>query len=297
MFIILSIIACVEPVQDGASTPIDPSPRSQAVVNLRAPTRPDGDTPLTVSDRTKSELSHILIELEELEEDSLARALELLNTTTGPCEPCMTQGISTADCVLADEPIACRNISDYASFVVSVASNNENMDSARQQVTFVEPWQSGAVSATATTGAVQFSVGLDLVDPFTPAVLDVVSQLQAEFSDQIDLTYKYTPLERHPESRNAVRYALAGVDVERVVTAYTGGETEEQSLMQVEGVEARYSTPEVEAGLADAVQAMSVLGVDASPTFWIDGYRCSGAQRIEALRTMIERAQAIRALQ
>ena len=296
MFFILSLFACGEPIPDGASTPIDPPPRSQAVVNLRAPTRPDGAMPLTVSDRTKDELSHLLLQLEELEEDVLGRALELLNTTTGPCEPCMAQGISTADCLLGDEPLSCRNIPDYAAFVVGVAQNVEQMDGARQEVTFIEPWQAASVTSTEMTEAVQVSVGLDLVDPFTPDVIDVASQLKAEFGDQIELIYTYTPLDRHPTSQSAVRYALAGVDVEGVVAAYAAGEPA-PSFMEEEGVEARYNSPEVEARLAEAVQAMSVLGIEASPTFWIDGYRCSGAQRIEVLRNMIRRAQAIRELQ
>jgi predicted DsbA family dithiol-disulfide isomerase len=42
---------------------------------------------------------------------------------------------------------------------------------------------------------------------------------------------------------------------------------------------------------------MSVNTVVASPTFWVDGYRCSGAQRVEVLSSMVERAKAIRAAQ
>ncbi len=302
MFLFISLFACGEPTEDGVSTQITPSSRSQTIVNLREPTRPDGATPLSVSERTKGELSHLLIELEELEEAPLLRALELLNTTTGPCEPCMTQGISTADCLLGGDQDYCVNIPDYAAYVVSVAINNEQVDMARAEVTFVEPWQPISPYAPPSPGAVQVNVGLDLVDPFTPGVLEVVAQLESTFGDQLEISYRYTPLERNSLSQEATRLALSGVSMERVISAYGGGATATSQspsalFMQEDGVEARYNSPEVEEQINQSIEMMSANSVVTSPTFWVDGYRCSGAHRVEVLSSMVERIMAIRAAQ
>jgi len=298
VFIFISFLACGEPTTDAVSTQVETSTRSQAVVNLREPTRPDGYSPLTVSARAKDELSHLLIELEELEEEPLNRALELLNTTTGPCEPCMQQGISTADCLIGGEPTQCGNILGYARYLSDVAVNVEDVGAARTDVTFIEPWQVSVGSDAMGQSAVQVKVGLDLVDPFTPDVLRVVRELESEFGDVLEVTYAFTPLERHPEAREAAQFALSGVNIEMVVSAYgSGADGARESLMQEPGVEARFNSPRVMSGLSNSLTFMDENSVSASPTFWIDGYRRSGAQRVEVLRSMISRARSMRELQ
>jgi hypothetical protein len=210
----------------------------------------------------------------------------------------MSNGVSTADCLLASHPIVCDNILDYSLYVVSVATDNEEAHSARDEVTIIEPWQPIDGTLAPLDGVVQLNVGVDLVDPFTPDVLEVVSQLEAEFGQQLQVTFRQTPMDSHLLAMDAARAALSGISIERVVAAYGGGsETTIADLMRDEGFEAQHLSVEVEQELAASIELMSTLGVSSSPTFWVDGYRCSGAQRAQVLGSMIRRVQAIRGAQ
>lgn len=114
-----------------AGDPQDP----KVVAQHKSGKRPDGRERLLVG-----QLTHVEVEgFEALDEEQQRVALAFFNATTGPCEPCMDQGVSLGAC-LAEADDACGNVGAVARRVVRLVGEGQEVESISAQVEFADAW-------------------------------------------------------------------------------------------------------------------------------------------------------------
>ena len=293
MFLFLATLACGG---GGGDQPAAEEARSgPVVVNLRAPQRPDGAEVLQVGDNAAAVLAAAVPSLESVSVEVAALAAGVLNATTAPCDPCMTDGVSSADCLL-DLPESCSDLPAYAAWVVVKAAELSDPEELRRAVTITEPWQSlhpagDELLGTRSAEVIEVVVALDLTDPFAPPFLEQWGEVEQQLGGKVELKLLHTIDEREGVAEAASVIALRGAPWRSIVEAQPISSLDDLSSFSIEGGLDETAARE----LLDAHLAfVEGLGGATTPTVWIDGYRLSGARGAAAMNAAVERAIALR---
>lgn len=112
-----------------------PSDETTLVTVQQEIRRPDGRRYIQVS-------RHVELPVEgyaELPDAQRDVAFQVLNTVAGPCAPCMDEGITLADCVLAPLP-ECDTVTDVAERVVRLAGEGIERTAVLEAVEYADGW-------------------------------------------------------------------------------------------------------------------------------------------------------------
>ncbi|MCP4804918.1 MAG: hypothetical protein GY913_13645 [Proteobacteria bacterium] len=112
-----------------------PSDETRLVTVQQEIRRPDGRRYIQVS-------RHVELPVDgyaELPDEQRDVAFQVLNTVTGPCAPCMDEGITLADCFL-EPPADCETVAQVAQRVVRKAGEGSDKVEVLEAVEYADGW-------------------------------------------------------------------------------------------------------------------------------------------------------------
>ena len=296
--LLLWVGACNSPDDVLRSTPVGEAAENLVAVDMVRGQRPDGRSVLVLGTRTAEEIP--LSGLTELAPGPLSEAMAVLNSTTAPCLPCMTEGVSLADCMVQSHS-SCPNLPSLGRRIVRAAAAGEDRHAMQPRVLYAEPWQPTREIGRHVVGPADAPVKLLLVldpgDPFSARMKDPWIGLAGESGVAISILL--LPRERHLGSREAARAILsAGAHSWEVLGALLGNTPiDEEALdalasglgLEVDSWrEARQSTAGERQLQRFEVQARE-LGAENTPMTWVNGYRIPGVRSLAFLRELVDR--------
>ena len=293
--------ACTTPDEPLRSKPVGELSENLVAVDLVRGQRPDGRSPLLLGTRTAAEVP--VPGLAALASGPQAEAMAVLNSTTAPCLPCMTEGVSLADC-LAQSHGTCPNLAALGARIVRAAAAGDDRHSIRPRVLYAEPWQATSEVGQHVVGTaeapVQVVMVLDPGDPFSGRMKDPWAGLAGD--PRVALSLLLLPRERHLGSWSAARAILAaGEHAWEVYGALLGNTPMDEETLDALAAglgleaapwkEARQSTA-VESQLQRFEVQAQALGVERTPMTLVNGYRVPGVRSLPFLKELVDRELA-----
>jgi hypothetical protein len=277
---------CASPDEPPVSQPVGEVSKKLVAVDMVRGQRPDGRAPLTLGARTAVEIP--VPGLASLASGPQAEALAVLNSTTAPCLPCMTEGVSLADCLLQSHA-TCPNLVALGERIVRAAASGDDRHTIRPKVLYGKPWQPtsdvGQLVVGTSDAPVQVVLVLDPGDPFSARMKDPWAELVGD--PRVAISLLLLPRERHLGSRTGAR-AVGNtlLDAAALDALGTG-----LGLEVIPWRKARKSTA-VERQLQRFEAQAQALGVESTPLTLVNGYPVPGVRSHSFLKELVDRELA-----
>lgn len=252
--------------------------------------RPDGRAALQATDYAAEALP--IPGLSALSGDPLRFALDALNGTVAPCEPCWTAGRTLADCLLTP-PERCERLPVWTERAVRLAGEGQTPPQIRDQIHFNDAWFPAptlALPGAPLQGAeLPVWVAVDYGSPFTREAEPVWAALQAQQGEALALAWLMAP-RAELASKAAAQAALVAAErgcfpavhaalLAEDSAAFRGDLPPTQALARAFEAADCGAPPNPEEGaqaLAAHLKLAESLGVRGTPTAFVAGHRVRG---------------------
>lgn len=168
----------------------------------------------------------------------------------------------------------------------------------------VSDWQQGSASASATL--VEYS---DFQCPACKAYAPLVERVVKDNSTTLHFVYRHYPLPQHQHAKLAAQYAEAagiqGKFFEMHDKLFSGQSDWEKSnkpedtfikyaqdlKLDIKKLKTDVTSSEVQKGIDDDIASGTAAGVDATPSFFLNGKKITSPQSLDEFNTLIKESQ------
>ncbi len=285
------LLAC-DP-QPAARLSTTTTPSSDELVSTEVPSpelsRPDGRTPVSASQVPLSALPGL--GLEALDADAANKALFLMNTSAGACEPCMAKGTSLAECA-STLPAGCENTPDLVKRLARLAPD-VHVDELRGLIDYAEPWVP-LPDWLRSEAVVTVVFAVDYQSPFCLRTQKAIDLLVERYGDQIGVRLLQAPdTATHPRSEAAALAMLQAAGQPGAAALHRSllehfASLDDDTIVRLAGEAGVTLSGDMGPELARHRQLAAASGVRGTPTVFLNGYRFRGMRGDGAYRPHVD---------
>lgn len=223
--------------------------------------------------------------LSVLEGMDLFLAVGVMNLVPAPCAPCMED--DTLGVCLLQPPPGCENLGDLLDRAIRMVQTGTDKDALRAALSYPEPWFPDP-SAADDPLVVDVEVWLK---PGMRGSASVFERMDAVDAAVGGVTWHLRPISEGADDVRARGLAAAlGAGKGKAYMAAVGPESDSDAVVRAM-VKAGMSQDVAEASLEEVVvpaASMRSKAVQASPTWFVEGYRLTGLQSVGAIGRLIQ---------
>jgi protein-disulfide isomerase len=225
---------------------------------------------------------------------ALENALQVVNSSVGPCDACVTAGLTIAACVNAQP--ACENMPRLVARVAREAKDGKSVADIQADVTYDEPWMKIDLAGLPVRGSAAAPITLveasDFQCPFCSRAQTTIKGLEDKYGDKLRMVFLSQPLKMHQMAEPAAIAAQAAAEQGKFWEYHDELFARQKDLrsptifediatglnMNLNRFKADLESADVKTKVSQATMLGGKYGVRGTPTFFVNGYRIRGAK-------------------